>query len=123
MIFRSRSLSVISTFNAIGTISRIYQTKRLSVLLEKKKLSLANRSSPPLFLPKCHYNILQANLLIRMLPSNETKNCIFKRNEAKQKIRKHTCYTGLCEVIGVDLNNFNASTNLFLLATYILIIR
>ena len=33
--------------------------------------------------------------------------------------KKHTRYTGLCEVIGVDLNNFNASTKLFLLATYI----
>lgn len=64
-----------------------------------------------------------------MLPSNEKnkkndenkENCIFKRKQKPTKIWKnHTRYTGLCDVIGVDLkNNFNASTKLFLLATYI----
>lgn len=52
----------------------------------------------------------------------KTKKIVFlNENKNQQKYEKnHTRYTGLCDVIGVDLkNNFNASTKLFLLATYI----
>lgn len=117
-------------------------TEKLSVLLERdthtrqqQQEPFSRQRNPSLSPPLSSSPFLNVittssklNLLIRMLPSNETKEkkIVFlnKTRSKREKIRKkHTCYTGLCEVIGVDLNNFNASTNLFLLATYILIIR
>lgn len=62
------------------------------VLLER---DITPETNFPPSLPKCHYNILQANLLIRMLPSNEKKrkkNCIFKQNENKKDMKTYMLY-------------------------------